>query len=75
LVFVDGKRIEEYDINFLRDNIGIVSQEPFIMNDTIMNNLIFDRDLGNKNEITECLKKASIFEDFFKLENGLNRVC
>ena len=45
---VDGVDIREYDLGFLRKNIGVVLQDVFLFSDTIYNNIT----LGNP-EVTE----------------------
>jgi ATP-binding cassette subfamily B protein len=47
-ISIDGVDIKEYDLGFLRRNIGVVLQDVFLFSDTIMNNIT----LGNK-EVTE----------------------
>ncbi|MCK4783401.1 MAG: ABC transporter ATP-binding protein [Desulfobacteraceae bacterium] len=41
---IDGRDIREYNIKDLRSRIGFVSQEAFLFNDTIRNNLTYARD-------------------------------
>jgi ATP-binding cassette subfamily B (MDR/TAP) protein 1 len=38
-VFVGGVRLDAVDIQWWRMNVGLVSQEPFLFNDTIFNNV------------------------------------
>jgi ATP-binding cassette, subfamily B, multidrug efflux pump len=45
---VDGVDIREYDLGYLRKNIGVVLQDVFLFSDTILNNIT----LGNP-EVTE----------------------
>jgi ATP-binding cassette subfamily B multidrug efflux pump len=45
---VDGRDIREYDLGFLRRNIGVVLQDVFLFSDTIYNNIT----LGN-HDVTE----------------------
>lgn len=47
-ILVDGRDINEYDLGFLRKNIGVVLQDVFLFSDTILNNIA----LGNP-EVTE----------------------
>ncbi len=47
-IVVDGTDIREFDLGFLRRNIGVVLQDVFLFSDTIMNNIT----LGNT-EVTE----------------------
>jgi ATP-binding cassette subfamily B multidrug efflux pump len=47
-ISIDGTDIREYDLGYLRRNIGVVLQDVFLFSDTILNNIT----LGNP-EVTE----------------------
>ncbi len=38
-VLIDGRNINEYDLNDYRQRVGYISQEPVIFNDTLFNNI------------------------------------
>ena len=38
-ILIDGKNIKEYDIHHLRKSFGLVSQEPFLFNGTVEENI------------------------------------
>ena len=38
---LDGIEIKDYNVTFLRDSIGIVSQEPVLFNASIKQNIIY----------------------------------
>src|SRR5213080_4255623 len=42
-IFVDGKEIREYGIRALRENIGLVTQESFLFNGSIRENLLMGK--------------------------------
>lgn len=42
-VLVDGQNIKEYDLATYRKAIGYVSQDTFLFNDTIYNNIVYGR--------------------------------
>ncbi len=54
VIKIDETRYQDIDLKGLRSNIGYVTQEPVIFNDTIANNISF-WNCDNKN--TECMKK------------------
>jgi ATP-binding cassette subfamily B protein len=42
-IFVDGKEVREYSIRALRESIGLVTQESFLFNGTIRENLLMGK--------------------------------
>ena len=54
-VKIDGVDIKEYDLNFLRKNIGVVLQDVFLFSDTIRNNI----SLGNQEVTDEMIMHAA----------------
>jgi len=61
-IILDGVNIEEISFKEWHKNIGYVSQDIFLMNDTIANNIRFyDRDLTD-NEIAEAARMADIYD-------------
>ncbi len=72
-VLIDGKELRNYKVSSLRKHIGMISQEVFIFNDTLRNNLLIAKPDATEEELIEALKKAKA--DFvFRLENGLDTV-
>lgn len=52
---IDGVDINQYDLGFLRKNIGVVLQDVFLFSDTILNNIT----LGNKDVTEEMVWHAA----------------
>ncbi|WP_457627881.1 ABC transporter ATP-binding protein [Persephonella sp.] len=72
-VLIDGTELRQFSVSSLREKIGMVSQDVFIFNDTLRNNLLIAKPDATDEELIEALKKAKA--DFvFKLENGLDTV-
>ncbi|NPA54201.1 MAG: ABC transporter ATP-binding protein [Aquificae bacterium] len=72
-VYLDEHELKEYSVSSLRKHIGMISQEVFIFNDTLRNNLLIAKPDATDEELIEALKKAKA--DFvFKLEKGLDTV-
>ena len=42
-IYVDGKPIRDYDLHTLREAIGVVTQESFLFNGSIRENLLMGR--------------------------------
>ncbi len=70
----DGVDVRRLDLNFLRQNIGIVSQETYLFNGTIRENLLYAKPNATEEELIEACKKANIYEFIEKQELGLDAV-
>ena len=78
-ILLDGLDIRKYDIQYLRNLIGYVEQEPILFNRTIRENIIFGREkyIKEKGEDIELLVKkvcdeAYVSEYLNNLPNGLD---
>lgn len=61
-ILLDGKNISQIDINKWRKNIGYVSQDIFLRNDTIANNIKFYDDSITDEKMADAAKMANIHE-------------
>ncbi len=61
-VTFDGVDVRDIDLGDLRDNVGIVTQETYLFNGTIMDNLLYAKPDATKAEILEACKKANIHD-------------
>jgi len=57
-ITLDGVDLREIDLNWLRNQIGYVGQEPVLFATTIKENLLFGRENATIEEINEALRKA-----------------
>lgn len=71
-VAFDGIDVKRLDLNFLRENIGIVSQETYLFNGTIRENLLYAKPNATETELIEACKKANIYEFIEKQEKGFD---
>lgn len=61
---IDGVDIRRFELKSLRKNIGIVSQDTLVLNDSIYNNIIYGLDTKvNREEVINMAKKARL-DDF-----------
>lgn len=54
-ILIDGINVKDYDLQYLRKNIGITMQEAFLFSDTVEGNIAF----GNQNAPFEEVEKAA----------------
>ena len=58
-VLIDGRNVTDYTLASLRRQIGIVTQEPIIFNDTIANNIAYSRPGATMEEIQQAAERAN----------------
>ena len=71
-ITLDGVDVRALDLAWLRDKIGIVSQETYLFNGTIRENLLYAKPDATDEEIMEACKKANIEDFILNQENGLD---
>ena len=59
-ILIDGEDVSNIHLNEWRRNIGYVSQDMFLLNDTIQNNIAFYQPSLTKKEIMEAARLANI---------------
>jgi subfamily B ATP-binding cassette protein MsbA len=66
----DGVNIKDYTLHDLRSQIGMVSQESILFNDTVFNNISFGMEHTSKDEVIQAAKVANAHEFIMSLEEG-----
>jgi subfamily B ATP-binding cassette protein MsbA len=67
---IDSISLKDLEIESLRKQIGVVTQESILFNDTIENNIAFGLDSVDKNKIIEAAKVANAHEFILQQPNG-----
>jgi ABC-type multidrug transport system fused ATPase/permease subunit len=73
-IFVDGKEIREYSLRSLRENIGVVTQESFLFNGTIRENLLMGKPSATDAELWRAVDVANAREFIERLPEKLESV-
>ena len=73
-VTFDGVDVKKLDLTWLRSNVGVVTQETYLFNGTIRDNLLYAKSDATEEEIIEALKKANIYDFVQNQETGLDTV-
>lgn len=58
-LLIDGVDIKEYSLKYIRNLMGIVTQEPILFNDSIANNISLGKENATEEEITNAAKIAN----------------
>ncbi len=69
-ILINGVDISEYNTQSLRHKIGLVTQNIYLFNDTIANNIAYSEEL-NKERVKKALIKANALE-FVEQMGGIN---
>src|SRR5438094_498671 len=69
-LLIDGVDLREIRLAALRGQIGIVSQETLLFDDTVRNNIAYGRDEISDDAINEAARAAYAHEFVVKLPNG-----
>jgi subfamily B ATP-binding cassette protein MsbA len=73
-VTIDGTDLREVTLASLRDQIGMVTQEVILFNDTIAANIAYGRPGASKNEIERAARSANAGDFIEKLPNGYDSI-
>ncbi|EFL91166.1 fused lipid transporter subunits of ABC superfamily: membrane component/ATP-binding component [Candidatus Regiella insecticola LSR1] len=74
-ILIDKRDLRDYKLDSLRNQIALVSQNVYLFNDTIANNISYARDKQYSREKIENAAKMAHASDFIeKMENGLDTV-
>ena len=71
-VFFGGTDVKKLDLSFLRRNVGIVSQETYLFNGTIRENLLYAKPDATEEDLIAACRQANIYEFVCKQEKGLD---
>jgi ABC-type multidrug transport system fused ATPase/permease subunit len=73
-IYVDGKPIREYDLPTLREAIGVVTQESFLFNGSIRENLLVGKPTATDAELWRAVDAANARQFIDRLPAGLESV-
>jgi ATP-binding cassette subfamily B protein len=73
-IYIDGKPIREYGLSALRESIGVVTQESFLFNGSIRENLLMGKPDATDAELWRAVDAANARAFIERLPNGLESV-
>ncbi len=71
-VTFDGVDVRKLDLGFLRNQVGVVSQETYLFNGTVRDNLLYAKPDATEEDMIEALRKANIWDFIEKQEKGID---
>ena len=73
-VKIAGVNVKDFDLSYLRSNIGIVTQDTYLFNGTILDNLLYAKPSADMKEIEDACKVANIYDFIISLPNKFQTV-
>jgi ABC-type multidrug transport system fused ATPase/permease subunit len=73
-IYVDDKPVREYDLRSLREAIGVVTQESFLFNGSIRENLLMGKPTATDAELWRAVDAANARHFIERLPQGLESV-
>jgi len=73
-VSFDGIDVRKLDLQFLRRSIGVVTQDTYLFNGTVRENLLYAKPEATRAELEEVCKKANIHEFITAQSEGYDTI-
>lgn len=74
IISLDGKNIKDYNIPYLRSQIGYVPQDAFLFSDTISNNISFGMEDVSQEKIHQAAKDAGVYSNIIGFPEGFDTI-
>ena len=71
-VTFDGQDVRDWTLQSLREEIGVVTQETYLFNGTIRDNLLYAKPDATEEEMIEACRKANIYDFIQRQPEGLD---
>ena len=71
---LNGRPVSEYSLNSLRTNIGIVSQDPFLFNLSVRDNIAYGQASTDQAKVEEAARAAYAHDFILELPQGYDTV-
>ena len=71
---IDGQNIKKVNLNSLRRNISLVSQDIVLFDQTVLANIKYANSSASEQEVADACKFAAAYEFIDKLPNKLNTI-
>ncbi|MDI9492204.1 MAG: ABC transporter ATP-binding protein [Bacillota bacterium] len=73
-VSFDGIDVRKLDLQFLRRSVGVVTQDTYLFNGTVRENLLYAKPEATRAELEEVCKKANIHEFITAQSEGYDTI-
>ncbi|NJM22642.1 MAG: ATP-binding cassette domain-containing protein [Richelia sp. SM1_7_0] len=73
-ITIDDIDLREFNLQSLRKAMGIVSQDTFLFNDSVRNNIAYGKSEASDEEVIAAAKRANAYEFITKLSQGFDTI-
>ena len=74
IVRIDGVDVSEYQTSDLRSQMGLVSQETMLFNDTILENIRYGNFAASREAVVEAARQAHAWDFISELPDGIDTI-
>jgi subfamily B ATP-binding cassette protein MsbA len=71
---IDGKDLRTFDIKQFRHQVGVVSQDTFLFNASVKENISYSRPSATDEEVIKAAKRANAYEFIVNLPEGFDTI-
>ncbi|MBX3163441.1 MAG: ABC transporter ATP-binding protein [Bacteroidetes bacterium] len=71
-IFIDNTELHDYDLETLRKNTGVVLQDVYLFNDTILNNITLNNPDIKFEDVVHATKQIGLYEYILSLPDGFH---
>jgi ATP-binding cassette subfamily B protein len=73
-ILIDGKAIEDYNLNELRKQLGYVPQDAFLFSSSIRDNIKFGKVDASEDDIVDAAKNAAVHKNIKGFSKGYDTI-
>ncbi|WP_291117348.1 ABC transporter ATP-binding protein [Flavobacterium sp. UBA6135] len=73
-ITLDGKQLDQVNLESLRESIGFVPQDAYLFSDSIKNNIKFGKEEATDEEVIEAAKQAKVHKNIQKFKKQYETV-
>lgn len=74
-IFFDESDVTEHALADLRAQVSVVSQDPYLFNDTLRNNILLGKPDASEEEVIQAAERANCLDFIRELPEGFDTVC
>jgi subfamily B ATP-binding cassette protein MsbA len=71
-ITIDNQDLREFNLQSLRKAMGIVSQDTFLFNDSVRNNIAYGKEGATDEDVIEAAKRSNAYEFIMQLPQGFD---